>query len=956
MPNAARRVLAAIFFALLLAPIFPAAGSQEPRSGKPAQDYSKEPVVLESDVSKLAFENDGTSNSENVGRIRIQSQAGIQAFGILHVPYPSANATVEIVSVKVTKPDGRVVVTPTGNVMDMPAAVTQTAPLYSDLHDKQVPVKGLEIGDVLEYDVKIRFQTPLVPGQFWFAYNFNRSNIVLAQELDISVPRDRAVKVASANLRPVITEDSGRKTYTWKSSNLDRKASDAAAMARSPLHIPPPAVQITTFRNWDEIAQWYRGLEEPAAQPTPEIRALAEKLTQGAVSPNDKTRALYNYVATKIRYVGLDFGIGRYQPHSASEILDNGYGDCKDKHTLLAAMLSSVGIKAYPALVNSGREIDPDLPSPSEFDHVVTVVPQENGATWLDTTAEVLPFGLLTLNLRNHNSLVISGDAPVKLVKAPADSPVPTFMEFQIIGKLDAAGTLSAKIEVHLRGDFEVEYREAFRNIPQSRWKEGVQGLSGAWGFAGTVDDVTVSSPEKTDEPFQISYTYLRKEFPDWPNKRITAPFPTILTFVRDDQEFADMPVELAAPGKYTFHAEIELPDSFSPVVPVPDKVYYKEDFADYGSEYSVSGNTLKVERHAVTSVQEVPANRRAEYITFRKSVEDDESRYIQAVDFKAMQGQLAKNPEAAKLYEQAVGAVQRRDLQTALDLSRRAIAAEPEYPAPYTIEASVLMMTGRMDEALEPLRKIEKLSPNDPIAPREIGRILLAKKQAREAIPDLEAAVKNFPENPAIAMELGQAYIRTGEKEKAVPILKKTAQLDSSPLALNNVAYELAEAGVALDDALGYSEKSVDQIEEQSSKINAEDMKPEDWQVPQTLRSHWDTLGWIHFRLNHYEQAEKYLRAAWTLDSSGLVGDHLGQAYEKDGKKQAAIHIYSLVAGSDNPGIDHALGRVQKLMGNDLKGDDAVMAARDEYRRMNRVRITRVSKGASSGGVPGDI
>jgi tetratricopeptide (TPR) repeat protein len=949
VPNAARRTLAAILFILLLAPIFHAASPPEPRSAKAAEDYSPEPVVLESEVTKLAFENDGTSNNENVGRVRIQSQAGIQAFGILHVPYPSANASVEFVSVKVTKPDGRVVVTPAGNMMDMPAAVTQTAPLYSDLHDKQVPVKGMEIGDVLEYDIKVHFQTPLIPGQFWYAYNFNRANIVLAEELEIKVPKDRAVKVASANLQPVITEDAGRKTYTWKTSNLDRKASDAAALARSPLHIPPPSVQITTFRNWDEIAQWYRGLEDPAAEPSAEIRSLAEKLTQGAVAPADKTRILYNYVATKIRYVGLDFGIGRYQPHAAADILENGYGDCKDKHTLLAAMLSSIGIKAYPALVNSAREIDPDLPSPSEFDHVVTVVPQGNGATWLDTTAEVLPFGFVTLNLRDHNSLVISDDGPVKLVKAPADSPVPTFMDFQIIGKLDAAGTLTAKIEVQFRGDFEVAFREAFRSIPQSRWKDGVQGMSGQWGFGGTVDDVTVSSPEKTDEPFHISYTYLRKEFSDWPNKRITAPFPSILAYVRDEKELAAVPVELGPPGKFTFHAEIELPDGLAPVIPVPDKVSYKKDYADYGAEYSVTGNTLKVERHAVTSVQEVPANRRAEYITFRKSVEDDESRYIAAVDFKAMQGQFAKNPEAAKLYEQAVGALQLRDAQRAMDLSRRAIAAEPEFPGPYMILASVFMMTGRTDEALEPLRKIEKLSPNDPIAPREIGRILLAKKQAREAIPDLEAAVKNFPENPAIAMELGQAYIRTGEKEKAVPILKKTAQLDASPLTLNNVAYELAEAGIALDDALSYSEKAVDQIEEQSSKMNLDDMKPEDWRIPQTLRSYWDTLGWIHFRLNHFEQAEKYLRAAWPLDSSGLIGDHLGQAYEKDGKKQEAIHIYSLVAGSDNPGIDHALGRVQKLMGNDLKGDDAVIAARDEYRRINRVRIPRTSKGGSS-------
>jgi hypothetical protein len=200
VPKLTRHAVPTLLFALLVAPTFFSGRAHQAVPGNTAQNYSQESFVTESDVTRLAFENDGTSNSENIGRVRIQSQAGIQAFGILHVPFPSTNATVEIASVKVTKPDGRVVVTPAGNVMDMPAAVTQTAPLYSDLHDKQVPVKGLEIGDVLEYDIKVHFQTPLIPGQFWFAYNFNRSNIVLAQELHISVPRDRAIKVASANL------------------------------------------------------------------------------------------------------------------------------------------------------------------------------------------------------------------------------------------------------------------------------------------------------------------------------------------------------------------------------------------------------------------------------------------------------------------------------------------------------------------------------------------------------------------------------------------------------------------------------------------------------------------------------------------------------------------------------------------------------------------------------------
>ncbi len=56
-------------------------------------------------------------------------------------------------------------------------------------------------------------------------------------------------------------------------------------------------------------------------------------------------KALYSYVSTQFRYIGVSFGIGRYQPHGAAEVLANQYGDCKDEHTLLASLLAAVGFQ-----------------------------------------------------------------------------------------------------------------------------------------------------------------------------------------------------------------------------------------------------------------------------------------------------------------------------------------------------------------------------------------------------------------------------------------------------------------------------------------------------------------------------------------------------------------------------------------------------------------------------------
>ena len=58
-----------------------------------------------------------------------------------------------------------------------------------------------------------------------------------------------------------------------------------------------------------------------------------------------------------------------------------------------------------------------------------------------------------------------------------------------------------------------------------------------------------------------------------------------------------------------------------------------------------------------------------------------------------------------------------------------------------------------------------------------------------------------------------------------------------------------------------------------------------------------WDTKGWIEFKAGNLANAEKYVRSAWMLNQSPEVADHLGQIYEKLGRKQDALKFYSLAA-----------------------------------------------------------
>ena len=368
-----------------------------------------------------------------------------------------------------------------------------------------------------------RCTKPLVPGQFWYSFNFSRDFIILHQQVSITTPRDRAIKWKSIKLKPLITEEGPRRTYAWTYSMLEQKSADeqkreqeeqAYQHARGKL--PSPDVQLSTFQSWAEIGAWYSKLQSERVVPSAEVRAKALELVKGAKDDDAKLRAIYTYVSTLFRYIGVAFGIGRYQPHSASEVLANQYGDCKDKHTLLASLLDAAGIKAYPALINSAQAFDADVPTPSEFNHVITAIPRGDNFIWLDTTPEVAPYEYLLSPLWNKQALVIASDKAAALVATPAEPSARPSETFRIDAKLQDDGTLKGKIERSVSGsDMEVLLRAVFRRTPMQQWKDIVQRISYASGFAGEVSDVLASPQKKLVSPSRSVTLILARTIPN---------------------------------------------------------------------------------------------------------------------------------------------------------------------------------------------------------------------------------------------------------------------------------------------------------------------------------------------------------------------------------------------------------------------------------------------------------
>jgi hypothetical protein len=114
-------------------PAKPAAAATKP-------DYSQQQVVFESITKRYRFENDGGGWREFAARIKVQSEAGVQQWGVLQFGYNAGNEKVDIEYVRVRKPDGSVVNTGPDNVQDVTSAISKQAPMYSDFREKHITV------------------------------------------------------------------------------------------------------------------------------------------------------------------------------------------------------------------------------------------------------------------------------------------------------------------------------------------------------------------------------------------------------------------------------------------------------------------------------------------------------------------------------------------------------------------------------------------------------------------------------------------------------------------------------------------------------------------------------------------------------------------------------------------------------------------------------------------------
>lgn len=963
-----------------------------PDVGKP--DYSKEAFVTEQLHYRIRFENDGTGRREGVFRIRVQSEAGVQRWGQLRFAYNSANERLEIPYVRVLKQDGTVVTAGPEAVQDLSAQVQQIAPVYTDYREKHVTVPGLRPGDVLEFQSITVIHTALASGQFWMQYDFDQTNILLDEQLEIDTPAGRTVKLKTKpGLDPTITEEKGRRVYRWSSSHLLReddsqnkdKDRDKDKKKRKRKSDEPPAVQLTTFGSWEEVGRWYAGLEKDRRQPSKEVRAKADALTKGLVTDLDKTEALYDFVAKNFRYVSLSLGMARYQPQAAVDVLHNQYGDCKDKNTLLVALLEAKGLHASSVLINSRRKLDPDVPSPSQFDHVITMLPLGKEEVWMDTTTEVAPFRLLSYSLRKKQALVVPVDGVPHLEETPADPPMLDTELVDIAGKVSESGKLEATVSYAERGDSELTLRTTFRRIPSTQWEILVKGMNRSLG--GDVSNIKISETTATREPFTISYDLSKANFVDWSKKKLELKLPLSLfnpvavsADVDEDSEdevgTGSEPFKIGPPNEHTYKIKLELAARYTAQMPVP--VALERDYGAYQSSYAVKDNILAAERKLTVRLGELPPARADDYRAFRRGVLADTAQLVTIESTGADTHVVPEGMKTADFIKSGNEARRNGNYGMAVELLNRAVESDPKSKVAWDALGLAYLDSRQDGLAINAFQKQIEVNPYDPNAFNNLGRVYLRQRKYdaavkwfnkqievqpldkyahanlgiayleqhkyEEAIPELEKAASITPDKADPQVNLGTAYLNLGQDDKAMASFDKALKISATPLIWNDIAYQLTLKNTHLDLARSYAESAVSSTAAELRNVSVDQVNRRDLGRTSSLANYWDTLGWVAFAEGKLEIAERYVSAAWQLGGRAEEGDHLGQIYEKRGKKEDAARLYALAMSARRPDPE-TRHRLSALAGGEDKVDAAIEKYRDQFQQELTIKLVNTAK-----------
>jgi transglutaminase-like putative cysteine protease/thioredoxin-like negative regulator of GroEL len=379
----------------------------------------------------------------------VGSESALDTHRVSSIRYSPSKEDLQIIHARAWKPDGSVL--DALELGDHDYAETPVS-MYYDMRLHQLRFAGLEKGDVveLEYSLTPKRRSAHYSGYFGELVLFAGRGPAQLKRYVLIAPATQKVFVHAEKIAPAsVSARAGSQIFVWEA----RAVPALPREPRSPgITEISPYVHVSTLGDWKELGSWYADLVRPQFALDQPLEAELARVIKGTHSDKEKISAIQEFVLRSTHYVALEFGIYSYKPYPVTQIYARRFGDCKDKASLMIALLRAAGIEAEIALVRT-RSLGDVVAEPASialFNHAIVYVPKYD--LWLDGTAEYagreLPLedqGALTLTVS------LSGEAQIRHV--PMTKAADNYTRHVIRGELSAQGVIQFTGSTTTRGE-----------------------------------------------------------------------------------------------------------------------------------------------------------------------------------------------------------------------------------------------------------------------------------------------------------------------------------------------------------------------------------------------------------------------------------------------------------------------------------------------------------------------
>jgi hypothetical protein len=637
------RTLAALALLAALAPVVARASSaaqgdvpawlrQAAASASPA--HKKEtPAVRLHDEAVVSVASDGRVTTTTTYAVRILTREGRGFASVAKYYGTDRGGKVREMRAWLIRPDASLKKYGKDETVDR---IASSYDLYNESRVRQIDASSdAEVGAVFGYQTIVE-DKPWFPQQTWW---FQGSVPSLVSRLTLTLPAGWRAEGTVYNARGVEPAVTGT-TYVWEMRGLEAIESEPASPSILTLaahvavkYFPPDdaAADLRAFSTWEEVSKWYTALAESQAQPDEAVSAKARELTAGARTDFEKIRAIGRYVQN-LQYVSIQIGIGGFRPHAAREVFARQYGDCKDKATLMKAMLKAVGIESHFVLIYSGdrTRVRETWVSPGQFNHCIIAVrvgddvrgpavvqhPKLGRLLIFDATDSSTPVGELPDHEQGSFALIAAGEGG-SLWRMPSAEPEANTWAREVEAGLAPDGAITAALRERLAGQPAADFRRRFKDLSSSDFR----GIVERWlsGDASAAKLTRIEPADAHDEGrFALDVEFSSPAFAQSLQGRLLVFKPSVVArggsaWLREPTR--KHPVVLEAES-FTETVRIKLPAGFE-VDEIPDGFELNSEFGRYKAAYEIKDGHFVFTRTLVRPAATIPAEKYQEVRRF---------------------------------------------------------------------------------------------------------------------------------------------------------------------------------------------------------------------------------------------------------------------------------------------------------------------------------------------------